>query len=142
MPASQEYTKKASSKICYFQNQELLSIYKEIFTETVLTFFGQLHQSFQLRWRYHQTFERISIFPWTIDLDGKRKIIWCDDWFHKMCWGLQTCWNLILYQFSFKWNEKNVCLYRNDGLAVFKTIIGLQAEKMEIHFRNNSVKMI
>ena len=49
----------------------------------------------------------------------------------------------ILSFISFHSNEtKRMCLYRNDGLAVFKTITGLQAEKMENHFWNNSVKMI
>ena len=42
----------------------------------------------------------------------------------------------ILYQLSRKYNKNNIGLYRTDGLAVFKNIIGSQAEKTKKHFQN------
>ena len=52
----------------------------------------------------------------------------------------------ILYQFSRKYNENNIGLYRDDSLAVFKNISGPQAEKIKKHFQNkcrkNNLNMI
>ena len=42
----------------------------------------------------------------------------------------------ILYQLSRKCNKNNIGLYRDDGLAEFKSISGPQAEKIKKHFQN------
>ena len=41
----------------------------------------------------------------------------------------------ILYQLSHKYN-KNIGLYRDDGLTVFKNISGSKADKIKKHFQN------
>ena len=42
----------------------------------------------------------------------------------------------ILHQLSRVYNNNNIGLYRDDGLAVFKNISGPQAEKIKKHFQN------
>ena len=46
----------------------------------------------------------------------------------------------VLYQLSFNYNKSNIELYRDDGLAAFKNVIGPQAEKIKKHFQNISRK--
>ena len=53
--------------------------------------------------------------------------------------GAEVCKHVgtfILYQLLCKHNKKIVGLYRDDGLAVFKNISGLQAEKVTKYFQN------
>ena len=39
--------------------------------------------------------------------------------------------NFLLYQLSKKYNEKDIGLYRDDGLAMFKNVSGSKAEKIQ-----------
>ena len=48
----------------------------------------------------------------------------------------ELVWIFILYQISRKFNKNNTDSYRDDGLAEFKIISGLQAEKIKKHFQN------
>ena len=42
----------------------------------------------------------------------------------------------ILYQLSREYNQNNMDLHRDDGLAMFNNISGLQAEKNKKNFQN------
>ena len=49
--------------------------------------------------------------------------------------GAEVCelvGSFLLYQLSNKYNKKDISLYRDDGLAVFKNKSGPQAERMKI----------
>ena len=48
----------------------------------------------------------------------------------------------ILHQLSRVYNNNNIGLYRDDGLAVFKNISGPQAEKIKKHFPEHIPKNV
>ena len=47
--------------------------------------------------------------------------------------GAEVCeavGNFVLYQFSKKYNKKDIGLHRDDGLAIFKNVSRSKAEKL------------
>ena len=52
-------------------------------------------------------------------------------------WGVfetevcETVGNFLLYQLSKNYNKKDIGLYRDDGLAIFKNVSGSKAEKIK-----------
>ena len=48
--------------------------------------------------------------------------------------GAEVCedvGNFLLYQLSKNYNKKDIGLYRDDGLAIFKNVSGSKAEKIK-----------
>ena len=59
--------------------------------------------------------------------------------------GAEVCelvCSFLLHQLSDKYNKKDIGLYRDDGLAVFKNKIGPQVERIKKDFQKFSGKMI
>ena len=54
----------------------------------------------------------------------------------------ETVGIFILYQLSHKYNKNNIDLYKDNSLAVFKNISGLQSDKSKKILRTYSVKII
>ena len=55
------------------------------------------------------------------------------------CDGAEVCefvGSFLLHQLSNKYNKKEVGLYRDDGLTVFKNKSGPQAERIKKDFQN------
>ena len=48
----------------------------------------------------------------------------------------ETVGIFILYQLSHKYNKNNIDLYKDNSLAVFKNISGLQSDTSKKHFKN------
>ena len=43
--------------------------------------------------------------------------------------------SFLLYPLSLKYNKTNICLYRDDGLAVFRNVSGPYCEKIKGEFQ-------
>ena len=53
--------------------------------------------------------------------------------------GAEVCeavGNFLLYQLSKNYNKKDIGLYRDDGLAIFKNVSGSKAEKTKKIYKN------
>ena len=53
--------------------------------------------------------------------------------------GAEVCeavGNFLLYHLSKNYNKKDIGLYRDDGLAIFKNVSGSEAEKIEKTYKN------
>ena len=68
----------------------------------------------------------------TSTFGSKRKVISCNHgsirWSRGLC---EAVGNFLIYQLSKNYNKKDIGLYRNDGLAIFKNVIGFKAEKIK-----------
>ena len=53
----------------------------------------------------------------------------------RQCWGMWVVGSFLLHQLSNKYNKKDIGLYRDDGLAVFKNKSGPQAERIKKDFQ-------
>ena len=67
--------------------------------------------------------------PARLDQKGRR-FSWCNH--GSIWWGRgEAVGNFLLYQLSKDYNKKDIGLYRNDGLAIFKSVSGFKAGKVK-----------
>ena len=73
-----------------------------------------------------------STFQWPARLDKKeRRVIWCNLGAFDGAEVCEAVGNFLLYQLSKNYNKKDIGLYRDDGLAIFKNVSGSKAEKIK-----------
>ena len=76
--------------------------------------------------------QKISTFQWPARLDKKeRRVIWCNLGAFDGAEVCEAVGNFLLYQLSKNYNKKDIGLYRDDGLAIFKNVSGSKAEKIK-----------